>query len=269
VNLSVLENSGTQGVDQTSPSVDSNGSHFVLAYSEKVPAFGYYDLYATDLILSGSEIRVAQSHVLAYNISLPVLNAQVAAASANSPIAQSFLIPFDIEQNSTDHDCTAVVFGSLVGGITTPYCFGDGTGTACPCGNSGAAGHGCAHSASSTGASLLKIGGIESVASDSLFLQAQSLPSGAPVLFFQGTLPTAGSAFGDGLLCLGGTIVRLGVVFATGTNAFAPAGLAALGGVPAGGGRRAYQAWYRDASPAHCSSSTFNLTNGVQVDWIP
>jgi hypothetical protein len=33
-------------------------------------------------------------------------------------------------------------------------------------------------------------------------------------------------------------------------------------------GTRTYQVWYRNADPAFCTLSTFNLTNGVEVTWM-
>jgi hypothetical protein len=39
------------------------------------------------------------------------------------------------------------------------------------------------------------------------------------------------------------------------------------GAIPASGGTRAYQAWYRN-NGGPCGSG-FNLTNGVQVTWVP
>jgi hypothetical protein len=33
-------------------------------------------------------------------------------------------------------------------------------------------------------------------------------------------------------------------------------------------GNRTYQVWYRNAA-AFCTSATFNLTNGLAVNWIP
>jgi hypothetical protein len=32
-------------------------------------------------------------------------------------------------------------------------------------------------------------------------------------------------------------------------------------------GIRTYQVWYRSSVP-FCTPSTFNLTNGIQVDWL-
>ncbi|MBL8858466.1 MAG: hypothetical protein JNL28_08185 [Planctomycetes bacterium] len=267
VDLSLLENSGMQSVDQLDASVDSDGQHFLVAYSEKVPAFGYYDLYATDLFLSGNALKVAQGHVFTYNISLPVLHGQVAATGGNSPLPRRYFVPFDITQNSTDHDVSGSLFDGFTGGTVSVFCSGDGTGTPCPCGNSGATAFGCAHSASAAGARLWQIAGTASTTSDYLQLQAANLPPGAPCLFFQGTLQTAGAAFGDGLFCAQGTITRLAVVFAAGTSANAPFTISSLGGVPAAGGFRTYQAWYRDANTSFCTASTFNLTNGLAVDW--
>jgi len=111
--------------------------------------------------------------------------------------------------------------------------------------------------------------GDNTVSSDNVVLQVTHIPNGAPALFFQGTAQWTGSAFGDGLLCVGGTITRLAVVFAAGTTATCPFGTANLGGVPATGGMRTYQAWFRDSSTSFCTVSTFNLSNGVVIDWAP
>ena len=223
----------------------------------------------TDLFLAGNTLAVAQPHVFAYNISLSVLHSQVAATGGFGATAHRYAVPFDILQNSTDHDVSAVLFDGITGGSNELYCYGDGTNIACPCSNSGAPTHGCAHSASAIGSWLLQTSGVDSVGVDNVVISVGNVPSGAPCLFFQGTLQSMGSTFGDGLLCVGGTITRLAVVFATGTTANCPIGLASLGGVPATGGLRTYQAWFRDASPVFCTASTFNLSNGLAIYWAP
>jgi hypothetical protein len=95
------------------------------------------------------------------------------------------------------------------------------------------------------------------------------------VLFFQGTATSgggAGTVFGDGLRCAAGTVLRLGTRQASfGTASLGGPGdarVSALGAVPAGGGLRHYQAWYRNAA-AYCTASTFNLSNGVSINWRP
>lgn len=153
-------------------------------------------------------------------------------------------------------------------------CFGDSSGTACPCGNNSGlgTGAGCRHSAGAGGAKLTALGSPR-VEYDSVILTATELPSGTPVLFFQGTATLAGGAgitFGDGLLCLGGTITRLSVKFANGHFAYMPyvsdLDLSVQGLLPPGGGERFYQGWYRDSAD-FCTSSTFNLTNAVRIPW--
>jgi hypothetical protein len=42
-----------------------------------------------------------------------------------------------------------------------------------------------------------------------------------------------------------------------------------LGQIPAAGGTRYYQAWYRNAIAAWCTPERFNLTSGLQIDWVP
>jgi hypothetical protein len=163
------------------------------------------------------------------------------------------------------------------GGFSTvvPYCFGDGSGGACPCGNFGSTGAGCDNSFG-TGGGLLGWSGVASVSADSFELDGSAMPPSAPALYFQGTLTvdgTQGAAFGDGLRCVGGMVTRLGtrsnVAGASGYGA--PLGdipISVRGGIQPGGGTYFYQAWYRNAA-SFCTPDGYNLTNGIAVTWQP
>ncbi len=155
------------------------------------------------------------------------------------------------------------------------FCAGDGSASACPCGNTGAVGHGCAHS-SGPGAQL-QASGTPSVSADTLRLDASSLPATAPGLYIQGTTliaAGAGAVFGDGLRCVGGNVVRLAVRTSSGGASHFGSGdgsgvlVSVKGAVPPVGGIRHYQLWFRDAAP-FCTSSAFNLSNALSVQWMP
>ncbi len=152
------------------------------------------------------------------------------------------------------------------------FCSGDGTATACPCGNSGAAGRGCANSVNAAGA-LLSASGTASIASDSFVLTGSGMPNSS-ALYFQGTTQQAGGAgvvFGDGLRCVGGSIIRLGTKSNTsGASSYPVVGDASVSvrGLCAAGDVRRYQVWYRNAA-AFCTSATFNLSNGLEATWLP
>jgi hypothetical protein len=101
-------------------------------------------------------------------------------------------------------------------------------------------------------------------------------PFGA-LLFFQGTTRSAGGSgfvFGDGLRCVGGQQFRLAIKTATfGTAAFGhgvagDASVSSAGHIPHAWSTRHYQVWYRDAQ-SFCTSSTFNLSNGLTLRWAP
>jgi hypothetical protein len=168
--------------------------------------------------------------------------------------------------------CTRMGFTTWVLESATSYCAGDGSGSPCPCGNAGAAEHGCASTVSAVGAGLAA-SGWPSVVSDTLVLAGNHMPESF-VLYFQGTTRTlsgAGSAFGDGLRCASGVITRIGVKANTnGHSAYPMAGDAPISirGANSAGSVRRYQCWYRNAAP-YCTPSTFNLTNGVEVTWRP
>jgi len=160
--------------------------------------------------------------------------------------------------------------GSLEPGLTfQSYCFGDGSGTSCPCGNAGDPGAGCANS-TGQGASLTGQGS-DSLASDDLQLSLSGGPSPSAALLFAGTNQIQGGAglpFGDGLRCAGGQVQRLGVrlLDGSGSATWGP-GLAATGGWSAGD-ERFFQGWYRDVNGTPCGEE-FNLTSAVGLSFSP
>jgi hypothetical protein len=167
---------------------------------------------------------------------------------------------FDIWQIGIDNPRVSTEVG-------TAACFGDGTATACPCGNTGGTGQGCANS---TGAgAILSASGSTSVAADSLTFTASNLPNGTSALLFQGTGLLQGGAgfpFGDGLRCVGGSVVRLGIRPApSGSVTYGP-GLAAAGGWAAGQ-QRSFQVWYRN-NVGPCGSG-FNLSPARTITFTP
>jgi len=159
---------------------------------------------------------------------------------------------------------------SVLGQVGTPFCFGDGTGTPCPCSNSGLPGNGCASSVNPNGANLTATGSA-GIAFDSLVLSGSGM-SNSFALYFQGTTRLnggLGSLFGDGLLCAGGSTIRLGTKSnASGASQYPAAGDPSISvrGLVTSPGTRTYQVWYRNAA-VFCVSETFNLTNGLSVTW--
>jgi len=93
-------------------------------------------------------------------------------------------------------------------------------------------------------------------------------------LYFQGTTRRNngdGVTFGDGKLCAGGTLARLGLKQnVSGSSRFPNAGdvpISVAGSVTSPG-TRTYQVWYRNAE-GFCTPATYNLTNGLEVVWNP
>lgn len=268
VNLTTLENAGTSAQNQQNPNVDCDGADFFVAYPETSAATNQFDLFGCEVRLVGNEITAQRPHVLLRDAAGPVQRPRVAGKQGTSP-TNTWFVGYDVENSATDHDVEAALYQGAIPGSAETFCHGDGTGSSCPCGNVGAATHGCAHSASAIGAWLLKTGGQASVALDTCQIAVGNVPTNAPCVFIQGNTELAGNPFGDGLLCVGSPVTRLGVVAASGTQADGPLGLAVAGGLPPSGGKRVYQAWYRDSSLSFCSGSTFNLSNGLAIYWAP
>jgi hypothetical protein len=151
-----------------------------------------------------------------------------------------------------------------------PTCLGDGSLVACPCGNNGASGHGCANSFNPSGA-LLSGAGDASVSADSVTLTASGL-SGALCIFVQGTALMPPVFVDDGVWCTD-MILRLGSPpVAGGASTYPPLGgvpVSIKGVLPPAGGTRYYQAFYRNAAMTFCPPATSNRTSGLQIVWAP
>ena len=162
---------------------------------------------------------------------------------------------------------------SFPGSSGTAFCLGDGNGTDCPCANHSptSARAGCVNSLGQ-GATLSATGGA-SLAADTLDLHGALMPN-STALYLQGTQREnsgCGTVLYDGLLCVGGSIVRLGSRTNAGGASSFPGGVGASvsvrGGVVAPGTRQ-YQVWYRNAA-SFCAPGTANLSNGWEVTWAP
>ena len=145
----------------------------------------------------------------------------------------------------------------------TGFCYG--TDALCPCGNGGLATTGCelAQSTGGVGLSLSSFQPDGLGGGDAIFV-SNGLPLGSStrVLLIRSHRGRAPLAFGDGLLCLAGSITRLGARAATG---------GAVGHAVAhraGAGTFLYQAWFRNLPASFCDPlAGFNTSNAYAVTW--
>lgn len=159
-----------------------------------------------------------------------------------------------------------------------PFCAGDGSVLACPCGNFGFATRGCDNSSAGTPGALLT--GIGTTVPDLVSLHATGLVPGPAGILLQSQTNGAGTLFGDGILCVSGSLTRLYTHPVSASVQVLPdpaAGdppisvrSAALGDPIPPGQIRYYQLYYRDLAAGFCAAptgATWNLTNGLILHW--
>ena len=151
-----------------------------------------------------------------------------------------------------------------------PFCFGDGSAAACPCGNASAPGNqvGCRNSLG-TGGKLVDAG-VANLSGDSLELRVSGL-TGTVAVFLQSGTSLSGVPFGDGISCLGNPSLRLGAeTVANGAASYpGPGGSpVSVRGFVLAPGERFYQVAYRDGA-SFCTPSTVNRSNGLGIAWAP
>jgi hypothetical protein len=136
---------------------------------------------------------------------------------------------------------------------------------------------GCTNSTGN--AAKLVDSGSASLANDTLAFTCSGVGATTIGLLVEGSSTIQPFAFGDGLFCFGGSILRLYIVVANGgvsehARCRRPVDSRArrrLSAVPiAAGERRVYQTYYRDAALAFCpSGGSFNFSNALLVHWTP
>jgi hypothetical protein len=271
LDMSTLESATTAPRPQLEPGIDSDGTHFLVAYTEQDPTFLTHNSFATDLHVSDNQLGISQSRMQLHpGLGIGQRNLRVASQRPPAAGTHRYAVPYTVTWNDQQRGTSFVFVEGVGGGPSIGFCSGDGSSGPCPCGNPGAFGSGCGNSANASGAQLDRTG-ISSTVSDNFRLTATGLPVSSVCLFFQGTTAGTATAFGDGLRCTTGTVVRLVTRTATslGTVQYPAPGetpISVLGAVPVGGGLRAYQIWYRNAA-SFCTTATFNLTNGMIVNW--
>ncbi len=199
---------------------------------------------------------------------------------ANQPPTAS-MITLGTWKNAGSVVTTADSPGSNPGGPMVSFCDPATSGVlACPCSNPAVfPGQGCDNS-SATGGAQLAATGNASVTSDSVVFTASNEKPTATSIVLQGdaTVP-AGTQFGQGVRCVGGSLKRLYTKSAVGGAITAPQGgdqavstrSSVLGDTILGGQHRYYQVYYRDPTVlGGCSASaTFNVTQAFDVTWNP
>ena len=183
--------------------------------------------------------------------------------------------PGSVPELDTSDDTFTIVVGE--NDPSTGFCSGDGTlATACPCGNTGASGHGCANSQNAAGAQITATGFTELdplTLTENVVLHGSGMPATSSAIYLKSEAANpAGSVFGDGVSCLAGALIRLRTkINVGGASQFPEPGdpmLSVRGATPSGSGLTAhYAVYYRNAAGGFCPPATFNISNGLSMTW--
>lgn len=274
-NLSQLDGVNVN-YDQFGPGVDSDGAQFIVVYAE--PFNGTtadYDTYVSDYWYADFNLGVTEAHSQLDYSADRAYQPRIATKGLGGAYRHMCAVVEDSYTNPSTGDVRGILYQSPFTALAQPYCAGDAQSSSgvCPCGNYGAYGRGCASSNNPFGAWLVPTGDAI-VSADTLSFQLFGPPQGTSCLFYQGTASLgSGVPFGDGIRCVGGTVLRIATRTAGANGTFYPlpneTPVHTSGSVPASTCARYYQVWYRNASTTFCTPSTFNLSNAVRIVWLP
>jgi hypothetical protein len=280
VDLSTLEGNSPLA-DQYSSSVDSDGDHFAIAYTEWVSfPTPDEDVYVATLTPVGNQLRLSEGHrSLSSSSSVDERQVSIAANEGSDGAPGRFIAVWCVNSGgATLRDIEAGLYDAE---DFTSFCFPGQAGVLpCPCANPPAAiGRGCNNSAA-TGGAILSQAGMASIANDTVvFSTTGERPTPLSIVWQSTTLAPAGIQFGQGVRCGTGTLKRLYTKVASGGSITAPQGgdlsvsarSAAANDPLSSGTTRYYFVSYRDpillggCSPVF----TFNATQTGAITWRP
>jgi hypothetical protein len=272
--LTYLEGPTFSLQDQVSPSADSDGNTFAVAYSESYStSLTDYDIYIATFNLVGNTIDCTEPHQnLAYT-GFPERDVRITASHGGPPL----------HYFASWTQATAVGNGDIYGGLygsplIVSYCQPGLNGVAtCPCNNPPTGGGGGCNNSIGTGGAVLYGAGTPLLSADSFVLGQQGELASALSIFLQGNANAmTGVTFGDGVRCVAGSLKRLYVHNASAGGAIAPVGSdspvsvrpSALGDTIHACQTRFYQVYYRDSNLGFCAGG-FNIGSGLKVTWLP
>lgn len=268
--------------DQREPSIDSDGSHFLIAFSEFVGNSGGgwsgWDVFASEVQWNATGISAREHRMAVATTGSDEGEPQVASAESSAPgqTTADYTVIYnrgiDPGTAGPTRDVLAALVAGSYGGLIANFCTRNEV--SCPC-NFGPGLGGCANSSFASGAHMSTVNPSRTT-NDQLRFDISGLKPNVTALVFQGTgTLNAGFGFqlGDGVRCVGGFITRFvpSPASAAGTLSYPLIGQSPItvqGNVPVMGGFYYYQTWYRDTAN-FCSAEVTNLSDAVMVEWTP
>ena len=121
-NLSDLDHTSPDSLDQLEPKVGYDGVRFVVTYREEAPGFDTFDLYASTLfatgtsLFSGSQI-VLEKHTAIADTTSPIeFDPAIASTGLDSFALGKHFIAWTERNSTTDNDVEGVLYSSLGNG---------------------------------------------------------------------------------------------------------------------------------------------------------
>ncbi len=265
---------GLTGQMQLQSACDSDGRDWSVAWTELAGAStSDTDVYESTVVMTGHQLSVAGVYQTVF--ATPNIEEQIRLCTTRSDTGtprRALLVARGSAGGQGD------IYGARMNSDPFAHFCSPGSGQTipCPCGNAPlGTSAGCNNSVNSGGG---WIDGQGDPDADNVSIAGAGMKPGATCVFLQGALSNAvGAAFGDGVRCASGQLLRLSVktVNGSGNRGFPEAGDPSIKtrcqtlGAPIGAGeKRAYQVYYRDPASVGCASpATFNITSALQVQW--